>query len=403
MNMASSRALSNLRAFVIQIVLAFHSMLAYLGSLPASTPAFTAPPYRWRAFPIVDSHRWFGFDLFCAWQDVYLMSLMFFLSGLFVWSSLARKGSLIYVRDRLVRLALPLSLAVSILMPIAHYPTYSLTTADPSIAGFWQAWLSLPFWPCGPQWFLWYLLALNLAAAFIHGFAPQSGEAVARFVARLAPTPARFYILLASASALAYVPLALAFTPWEWLQFGPFSMQLSRPLHYIVYFVAGIAAGGDRLETGLLAADGMLPRAWPTWLAIATVTFVLWLIPTALTTQGVAADSLPMQVLEDIAFSLACAGSCMLALALVLRFTTERSRLLDGLSENAFGMYMIHYPFVVWLQYALLGFALPAVLKFMLVFAGTLSLSWPASSTIRRLALAYGSRRTEAKAFAKLG
>jgi hypothetical protein len=32
---------------------------------------------------MVDSHRWFGFDIFCAWQDVYLMALMFFLSALF--------------------------------------------------------------------------------------------------------------------------------------------------------------------------------------------------------------------------------------------------------------------------------------------------------------------------------
>src|SRR5437016_5145469 len=86
----SSLALSNLRAFVILIVLAFHSMLAYLWSLPASTPTFSAAPYEWQSFAIVDHERWFGFDLFCAWHDVYLMSLMFFLSGVFVWPSLAR-------------------------------------------------------------------------------------------------------------------------------------------------------------------------------------------------------------------------------------------------------------------------------------------------------------------------
>jgi hypothetical protein len=75
----SSLALNNLRALVILIVLAFHSVLAYLGSLgPAAFP-FDSSPYLWRAFPIVDSHRWFGFDVFCAWQDVYLMALMFFL------------------------------------------------------------------------------------------------------------------------------------------------------------------------------------------------------------------------------------------------------------------------------------------------------------------------------------
>ena len=84
----TSLALNNLRAFVILIVLAFHSRLAYLYSLPASAFPFDEPPYKWLAFPIIDSHRWLGFDLFCAFQDVYLMSFMFLLSGLFVWPSL---------------------------------------------------------------------------------------------------------------------------------------------------------------------------------------------------------------------------------------------------------------------------------------------------------------------------
>ena len=33
--------------------------------------------------------------------------------------------------------------------------------------------MALPFWPCGPQWFLWQLLALNVLAAGLHRFAPD--------------------------------------------------------------------------------------------------------------------------------------------------------------------------------------------------------------------------------------
>ncbi len=88
---ASSLALRNLRGLVIVVVLAFHSVLPYLRYARSSAVPFDQPPYEWRAFPIVDSQRWFGFDLFCAWQDVYLMSLMFFLSAVFAWPSLAAK------------------------------------------------------------------------------------------------------------------------------------------------------------------------------------------------------------------------------------------------------------------------------------------------------------------------
>ena len=47
------------------------------------------------------------------------MSLMFFLSGLFVWPSLTRKGSWTFLWDRIVRLGLPLVLGGLRLMPIA--------------------------------------------------------------------------------------------------------------------------------------------------------------------------------------------------------------------------------------------------------------------------------------------
>ena len=50
------------------------------------------------------------------------MSLMFFLSGLFVWPSLMRKKDWTFVRDRVLRLGVPYVLGVAIVMPIAVYP-----------------------------------------------------------------------------------------------------------------------------------------------------------------------------------------------------------------------------------------------------------------------------------------
>jgi hypothetical protein len=52
-----------------------------------------------------------------------------------------------------------------------------------------------------------------------------------------------------------------------------------------------------------------------------------------------------------------------------LHFATKHSRLLDSPSANAFGLYLVHYNFVVWLQFAVLGTALVAVIKAMIVLA----------------------------------
>ena len=41
--------------------------------------------------------------------------------------------------------------------------------------------------------------------------------------------------------------------------------------------------------------------------------------------------------------------------------------------------------FVVWLQFALLGLPLPAVIKALIVFSGTLAASWCLSAAIRRM------------------
>src|SRR5690242_3648861 len=124
-----SLALDNLRALVILRVSSFHSVLAYLQFLPAAPYPFDSPPYQWRAIPIVDSHRWLGFDLYCAWQDVFLMSLFFFLSGLFVWPSLGRKGTARFLRGRILRLGIPFAVVVAVLMPPTLYPTYLQTAS----------------------------------------------------------------------------------------------------------------------------------------------------------------------------------------------------------------------------------------------------------------------------------
>jgi surface polysaccharide O-acyltransferase-like enzyme len=396
----TSLALSNLRGLVILIVLAFHSALAYLDSLPATAARFDAPPYAWEASPIIDSKRWLGFDLFCAWHDIYLMSLMFFLSGLFVWGSLTRKGSRAFLSDRFLRLGLPLIPAVFLLMPIALYPAYLATTLEPSVSDYWQKFTALPFWPCGPQWFIWELLALNIVAAALYRAVPSAGEALRHWAAGLGDDPRRYFLALAVASAAAYIPLALIYSPWSWFQYGPVAFQWSRPLHYLVYFFAGAAVGIHGLDRGLLATDGTLARRWSLWLAVAGATFLLWIGPTALT-MGM--DNPPLALLfgSALGFVLACAGGSMAVLALALRFATQRSRILDSLSENAYGMYLVHYVFIVWLQYAVLDVALPAIVKASAVFVGTLLLSFAATAALR--SIPFGSRLigTDGRALAK--
>lgn len=378
----TSLALANLRGIVILIVLAFHAMLAYLNWIPVTGSGFDSPPYDWRAFPIIDSHRFFGFDLLCAWQDVYLMALMFFLSGLFVWPSLARKKAQPFLRDRALRLGLPYAFGIAVVIPVAVYPAYRLTAADPGVGHYWHSLLALPFWPNGPLWFLWQLLALNFVAAGVHFITPNAIPALGRWSAAADKNPARYFGTLLVASAVAYVPLAVAFTPWAWSNSGLFAVQFCRPLLYAVYFFAGVGIGAAGIECGLIADDGILARRWTYALAAALASLLLWMGLTALTMSHGA--SLGVEIAANLSFVPACAAGCFFLIAVCLRFATGYSRLLGYLSANAYGLYLVHYVFIVWLQYALLAAPLFAIVKAALVFSGALILSLATTFAVQR-------------------
>jgi hypothetical protein len=377
--------LSNLRAIVILIVVAFHAVLPYLASQPAEPFAFDAAPYRWVAFPIIDRERFFGFDLFCAWQDVSLMTLMFFLAGVFTAPSLNRKGPLAYLSDRWWRTAVPFLLGTAILAPLAYFASYLTTAADSTLEAFVRHWLALPMWPAGPAWFLWQLFTLSTIAATLQVFAPQSLEALSRVAARLGDRPLAMFVALVAVSTLGYVPLALAFSAWDWASLGPFAIQLSRPLTYLIYFFAGFALGSQGFDRGLLRSDGALSRHWLPLLVSALAAMAVWGLLTSLTLPDWNASPLGYRLMAALAFPPACASGVLSLLAIALRFLNFRDRILDSLSANAYSIYLLHYVAVVWLQYALLAVALSAVAKGGIVFALALGASWAASTGLRSL------------------
>jgi hypothetical protein len=158
--------------------------------------------------------------------------------------------------------------------------------------------------------------------------------------------------------------MALVFTPSAWFDQGPFAFQLSRPVHYAVYFFAGVGVGAGGIERGLLVPGGALVRRWAVWGVAALGLLLVWRGLTGLTMADGSSTSLALQILADLSFVLACFASCCCVLATVLRFAAKRLPAFAGLKRGAYGMYLVHY-----------GGALPAVIKGAVVFGGTLLLS----------------------------
>jgi peptidoglycan/LPS O-acetylase OafA/YrhL len=404
----TSLALNNLRGYAIIIVVAFHSCIAYIANQPATNAAFNAPPFDWLAHPIVDADRFIGFDLFCALQFLYMMQLMFFLSGLFVWSSLRRKGPGQFLLDRFLRLGLPFLIGVYLLMPFAYYPVYRVTAADPSWSQYFAHFYSLPFTPTGPLWFLSFAFALNILCAALYWLAPRTGELLTRLSAKAADHPVGFCLVLAAVSGLAYIPVASVTTPWQWISFGPISFQSGFASQYVIYFFAGMVIGALPLDRGVLRSDGPLTQRWGRWVVGALAAFVLWIVPTALSVKGPGATLPGLPIAADFGVVLYAAAACLGLAAIFLRFAALRRPIFEGVAENAYGIYLFHYFFVMWAQYALLHVSVPGVVKGVVVFGVTLVLSWSLSVAVCRTWIgnrliggrrveASGSRRAESK------
>src|ERR1700744_1654393 len=153
-------ALDRARTFITLLVLVHHSVVNYT------------------YFGNGDRMRWLGFDLVVLFNDSFFMACMFFISGLFVRDSLARRGPAEFLRNRAWRLGVPFLLSIFVLMPIAYYPTflrYHLPgTTDFNFFHFWWHTLTIGPWPSGPAWFLRVLLALDAIAALVWAVAPRA-------------------------------------------------------------------------------------------------------------------------------------------------------------------------------------------------------------------------------------
>lgn len=381
-NSGYSIPIGYLRAWTTLLVVAHHAVLAYHPDAPAPVDRLDGPSRWWGAFPVVDPARWQGFSLFTTANEMYFMALMFLLAGLFVWPSLRRKGAAGHLRDRALRLGLPFAIGAGVLAPLAYFPAYLQTGATDGWAGFWRVFTAPGLWTSGPVWFLWVLLAYDALVTGWTALRPRWGETLARAAARLRSPWALAGALFATAS-VAHLALELPFGGFSWWHWGPFYVQSSRVLMYLVYFLFGVALGAHGVGEGVLAPAGPLARAWKLWLNLASFGLVLGI---AAIIAAFTVRPLPMwlHVAAVLAYTLAGVTMSMAALALFLRFARAPHPVFAALAPCAYGIYLVHYPIVSNLQYLHLGVPLPGVAKGLIVTAAAVAISWGLVALLRR-------------------
>jgi surface polysaccharide O-acyltransferase-like enzyme len=347
--------------------------------------------YTW--FGHGDRMRWLGFDLVVLFNDSFFMACMFFISGLFVRDSLARRGPKDFLGRRGWRLGVPFLVSIFVIMPIAYYPSfvrYNPQAADFNFLQFWWHTMAVGPWPSGSAWFLWVLLALNAIAALLWAGAPRLIEALGQCNDALRDRPMTAFAAFLAFTIVIYLPMRLIFGDSSWLVPGhyPLPIQTSRILLYAGYFFTGVAVGTAGLRAGVLAEDGALVKRWMVWLAVALVSYGAILAAVYIHHSGlIDLNSPPLwwHTAYGLAFAAFSAAMTFTVPTFFLRFERSSFRLLDAMRPQAYGIYLLHFIPLIWLQYAVYDPAFPAFVKFAIVFTGTLSISWAMTVLLRKI------------------
>lgn len=394
MNQAFNRTvwIDYLRSFITVLVVAHHSSLAY-----TTFASFDKVAYIRSTHPIVDIRRWVGLDIFENFNDVFFMSLMFLIAGLFVVKSIQRKGLASFARDRFYRLFVPFLVIGTVINLIAHYPAYLIAHGNGSISDYVVDFFAVEQWPVGPPWFIWVLFVFNLAFALIYTVnkslftdPANTSQPTTDTPATYTTHPALIILYWFLFTFVLYVPFAFWLGPGKWTGFGPFDFQVSRAPLYFGYFLLGVWLGTRHFNDLLFGQSTPLVRLWPLWLTLCVGIYTLLTISAPFLTELVKNGSLSEltgYLIYFAVYTASCTFSCIAFMTAFRAMVKTPHSVWDSLSEHAYLIYLLHYPFVIWAQYLLLDTPLSAFSKFILTFLVSISGSWAISVALRKIEL----------------
>jgi len=270
--------------------------------------------------------------------------------------------------------------------------TYIVITLENQVlsgfAEFWSKTITEGPWPSGPIWFLWVLLAFDVVASILYKLSPTLLDPINRLSLRGHDHPARFFAAMLAVTAVLYIPGRVHFGPYTWFEFGPFSVQHGRVLLYATYFFFGAGIGVRYLDRGLLASDGELGRRGLAWTIPALVPYCLMWVMIYIKREILGnPPRLPdwYEAIYALFFAAFSVAIMFTILAYFLKFKQSGWSSLDLMQPAAFGMFLVHYPIVLWLSYWMFDLAIPAIAKGLIAFVLTVLLSWGVTEALRKI------------------
>jgi glucan biosynthesis protein C len=339
------------RAGLTMLVVLHHIALVYGAAAPFyySEPPFTEP----LAYKVLLA--------FGALNQAWFMSAFFLLAGYFTPGSFDRKGSGAFLKDRLIRLGIPLLVFYFVLGPLSSIGFWQM---PPELTGIttplsWDAYPDLL--GIGPLWFVAMLLVFSFGYA---GWRLLTKNRVTSSTEDAAPPGylfiGVFILLLALVSYLLrnFVPMDKEVFQFPTLAYLP---------QYVTFFIIGTVATRNDWFRTLPGSKGV-------------VGFVLAVVATVLLLPLAVSGSLfSLELIEPAGFlgnghwqsavyalwdSLFAVGMSMAALTFFRRFLGSENRVGTFLSQQSYAVYLIHVPIIVLIAVMLKEAGLGTLPKF---------------------------------------
>ncbi len=292
------------------------------------------------------------YGAFQSTVQAFFMGLLFFLAGYFTPSSFDRKGPKEFLKDRLIRLGIPIIFFAIFVEPVVDYAVALSSGFNGSFLSYLSTYLPFGF---GPLWFVLALLLFDTAYVFWRIFSSEPSKAY--------PFPTK-RVIFAFGLLLGVATFAIRIVfPVDWsvpvLAFIPAFFP-----QYIAFFIFGLIACRSNWILSLPRKTGDFWGGVTSLLPLGVAGIFTASILTGASFLGGLTWQTAAYALWEQVFAIA------ISIWLVVWFRGKhntQSRFLRILSESSYTAYIIQAPVLVFLALSLQNFQLPLLLKFAIV------------------------------------
>ena len=357
--------LDHIKVLLTILVILHHSFITYGG-----------PGGWYYRQPTTSESALIPMTLFVATNQAFFMGLFFLLSAYFIEPSLKRKGTKVYLLDRLKRLGIPLVFYSLILSPILNFMVYRYGDHHPVtfmqfLSGY-DGWIQF-----GVLWFVVALLLFTLVFVGLYNLKLTGSRSITKL------TTGRI-LLFATCLGLITFFVRLIF-PVGWV-LKPVGFQFGHFTQYIAMFTIGILARRGNLAEKL---DFKLAKRFM-WIAIGMLVIifpVLYIVQKV--THAPVSDFNGGWTLLGFLYSFyeQIIGVCiMVALTGISKYKWNKpSKFLTTLSRNTFAVYIFHPLILIGLSLLLSTWMVSPVIKLAIVAPGAVIGSFLLAAVIVRI------------------